>query len=615
MNKLVYISIFNYIKKHRMQAFFFLGSESYKICNSILQNKEIRNRIYSHYESIVFVGNKSNDDIMDVVEENQKVSMLWIDEVQYNTMLMLQRTFFAFSNVFFMDTEGFDDDSYEGLLTEIDDSKERYILQVVIGGMGLPLSGHVKEYQKINYIDWNRHIELTSQDFLNSQNLKEYAKEKIESLISQKKICTGDTVYLYGASKLTEEIIGQFGHYFQFIIIDNNIKKQGIRNDGIEVVGAKTVLDSKVDEKIFITVLDYKKVCQEFVNEGYDFPEQIIPIRYNKDYLDMTFDEALEDMENQLARWEKAYDEIRRTYLDEFLFINPHVSGDVYLSCLYLDGYITENKITKYVYLVANKAAQKVAELFGVTAVIYDKEKLFDIVSWGRSKGFEKTKIKKMHPAIGKQRGLWQFVMDIDYNTMMQKWIFNSRKRRTMPKLNQENSDYLFEKYNLKKGRTVIIAPYSNSVDQMDIELFREIVDRLIENGFSVCTNIAGKEEALSNTTGIFLPYINSIDFVNKAGYFIGARSGLCDVISTTSAKMVVLYRKDTYKHFSLVEMGLKTNSIKEIIIDRITKEEMRDTIDKFVCEEGEESMRGVEIVDTNDVHDSLTRMPYINSN
>ena len=54
--------------------------------------------------------------------------------------------------------------------------------------------------------------------------------------------------------------------------------------------------------------------------------------------------------------------------------------------------------------------------------------------------------------------------------------------------------------------------------------------------------------------------------------------------------------------------MGLKKKSIKEIIIDHISKEKMRDTIDKFVCEEGEESMRGVEKVDTNDVHDSLTR-------
>jgi hypothetical protein len=56
---------------------------------------------------------------------------------------------------------------------------------------------------------------------------------------------------------------------------------------------------------------------------------------------------------------------------------------------------------------------------------------------------------------------------------------------------------------------------------------------------------------------------------MDAAGYFIGVRSGLCDVISTSSCKKVILYEKDglfykasQYEYFSLEKMGLCNDAI-----------------------------------------------------
>ena len=577
---------FETIKNNRNVAFVVFEKNEEEYVTGIISR--LQDYFLCYYESIIIV---IKDEFLQYNQLNIDktiVEVLTVSEDEMETLCRLQRTFFVFSNIFFVYSTGFDDDSYDSLTKDNCSMQENFAIQVMLDRPKLLGIECFRDAPCVKSIDWNNNYEWTSQDYLQCNSLEDYAKQKIEILIEQQEISIGETIYLYGSSKLTEEIIKQFDNEFHFIIADMNKCKAGTRDDGIEVVYAKEALYvNRVNEKILITVTDYKNVCQELVNVGYDFPRQVKPIRYKKDYLDLSIDEAWKDIKSQLAKWKEAYYEIRLAYPKEHLFVSPHVSGDIYLSCLYIFDYIRNNDIEDYVYLVSSKSSKAIAELFGIDAVIWDKEKQFDIVSWGRYKGFKETRIKKMHPAIGKQRGLWHFVTDIDYNTMMQKWIFNAPKRITSCELKQESADYLFDNYNLKKGKTVLISPYSYSVAQMDLEMFKNMVDRLIEKGYTVCTNIAGDEKALPNTIGLCVPYINCVDFLNKAGYFIGARSGFCDVVSTTKAKMVVLYRKETYKHFSLVEMGLKKKSIKEIIIDHISKEEMRDTIDKFVCEEG----------------------------
>ena len=106
------------------------------------------------------------------------------------------------------------------------------------------------------------------------------------------------------------------------------------------------------------------------------------------------------------------------------------------------------------------------------------------------------------------------------------------------------------------------------------ISVFWEaLADGLKNKGFSVCTNSSGENEpAIFGTTAIFVPLNIVPQFISKSGYFIGVRSGLCDVISAATAKKIILYdaeerffNSSSFEYFSLKRMGL-SNDVVEII-------------------------------------------------
>ena len=62
---------------------------------------------------------------------------------------------------------------------------------------------------------------------------------------------------------------------------------------------------------------------------------------------------------------------------------------------------------------------------------------------------------------------------------------------------------------------------------------------------------------------------------MSKAGFFIGIRSGLCDIVSVSSAVMIVLYPINLgveegfwYRFFSLEKMELRREKLLELEYD-----------------------------------------------
>jgi len=267
--------------------------------------------------------------------------------------------------------------------------------------------------------------------------------------------------------------------------------------------------------------------------------------------------------------YKEAYDGIRERFPLGKLFIHPFASGDMYVSCLYLEEYIENNGIKEYNVLVSNKGAQKVGELFGIESHIVDKEKLIQAILYQRVFGKEIANIKNTHMCVGSQRGSI-FLHKIDYNTYEQKWVYQAEERNNCQQLIQRDSDYVFNKYNLIPEKTVVVSPFSHSVCPIEEDLYSDIVNYLHNRNYQVCTNIGFEEEELPGTIGVNLPYDIVVDFVNKSAGFIGMRSGLCDIISTTTSKMVVFHQENSFNQFSLKKMGLKTDNILELCVDKL---------------------------------------------
>jgi hypothetical protein len=107
-----------------------------------------------------------------------------------------------------------------------------------------------------------------------------------------------------------------------------------------------------------------------------------------------------------------------------------------------------------------------------------------------------------------------------------------------------EKIDALFAQTGAVPGKTVLIAPYATTSvgNPPPPEFWRRVVDALNARGYSVLTNCAGNERPLPDTQPLLIPYALSAPFLDAAGGFIGIRSGLCDIISTTMAKKIILH-------------------------------------------------------------------------
>lgn len=91
-------------------------------------------------------------------------------------------------------------------------------------------------------------------------------------------------------------------------------------------------------------------------------------------------------------------------------------------------------------------------------------------------------------------------------------------------------------------GKTVILSPYAKSVTALKADVWKAIVYHYKNKGYLCYTNTVGEEEPLPDTLPIRPSLSEMKSVVERAGTFIGIRSGLCDVIREASCKKIALY-------------------------------------------------------------------------
>ena len=147
-----------------------------------------------------------------------------------------------------------------------------------------------------------------------------------------------------------------------------------------------------------------------------------------------------------------------------------------------------------------------------------------------------------------------------------------------MPKEYDHDVTSYFENNGLIAGKTAIISPYANTLKQMSFFEWDRIVELMQEKGFIVCTNIGSNiEVALHNTIPLHIDIEDFPAVVERAGCFIGTRSGLCDFLIGNKAKKIIFYTNEIFdfikvKDFYSIAKVEDTNSL-EIESDHITDE------------------------------------------
>ena len=140
----------------------------------------------------------------------------------------------------------------------------------------------------------------------------------------------------------------------------------------------------------------------------------------------------------------------------------------------------------------------------------------------------------------------------------------------------RKKAKQLFDSYNLTENKTVILAPYSNSMrdqSRRSVQTFEKIASKLAEKGYTVCTNVdRGNPNPIKNTVAVSPPLDLLIPFVDLAGYAIVFRSGFADIVSRSSAKLFVLYPRlilpfgTSFYEYTSISAIFKRNDTVELI-------------------------------------------------
>ena len=497
----------------------------------------------------------------------------------------MQALTFWFRDIYVTQTEYIDDADSFRLAGSCDCDLWFVVAKVVLGLSSVPKREAIKATIDHHTLDWSKYSRYIAIDYSQTESREEFLRTRVQDLIDKRIIDRDSHIVLYGCTKTTEQYVALLKNYRSLMIVDRDPDKRESGFRDLAVRSPEEVFpDYDPQMIILITIFHYKDVCEYLYSCGYEIGRQVFIMNAPGNMINGSSASYAEEIRNRILKGAEVYRSLRKKVSVGRILLSPWAaSGDIYLCALYLDDYIKRENLLDYAIVVSTPGAQKVAALLGYETVLLSEEDAFSLLDLARAIGFEKLNIHNINVNVRCQRvGMIKY--DIDFNTFHQKLAFSTEVRATKPvKMFQRSSEDLFIKNHLIPGKTVLISPYSGTLGQIPMTVCTKLSEELTENGFSVCTNVATGEMSIPGTSGLLIPYDQVVDFVNRACYFVGMRSGLCDIISSSDARMVIVHREDLASYFSLQRMGIKTDNILELIREEETDDSMVEKIISFM--------------------------------
>jgi hypothetical protein len=386
----------------------------------------------------------------------------------------------------------------------------------------------------------------------------------------------GRKAVLFGASVLAAQVKYELERHGVTVdaVIDNDPDKIGRNYQGLTVQSPEAVLVPHRDEYVVIVVAfgAAKEMLYQLESLGYRKRRQVFILSPEK--LDDSLTSFLRGI-SKLARGAASYRRLIGRHRESTLFIAPYAgTGDIYLICLYLGSFVEREGIPSYTLAVASNACAQVARMMGETEVtVADERTLNAMIAYGRVTRAAANSIVVLNDGWAAAPTEWlRGFKGLDFEKMFRHAVFGFADgvapRVPDPSATNHEVLKLFDQQGLVPGQTVVLSPYANTLFHIPDQAFWvAVADRCSARGLTVCTNCAPTEQPIPGTIAARFPLLLAADFVETAGYFVGVRSGFCDVVSATRTSKVVLYDKDGrfYKgsfqeYFSLAAMGLGRN-------------------------------------------------------
>lgn len=375
--------------------------------------------------------------------------------------------------------------------------------------------------------------------------------EMIQNLddLGAKGALIGRAVYLFGHCDATEALAEALLEREVEVaaILDNNPSKQGRSFRGIRVTAPQEILEAKKKQSaVCIAARAYAAMADQMRRFGYDGPIYKV-VDYNSFAEYSLSEETILRMRERVERGLKGLEAFKASYPGRFRLLCPFPAlGDIYFMMSYLPAFLERCGRRDCAIGVVGRACGQVVRLFGEFAVEFFSQRQMD---------------EMIQAALYTQdRDTFIPHQDRPYVVNLYKVLYS--KRITLEKMYccgvfglpfdtlPANPSH-FQAYDgldeIPKGKAVILSPYAKSVTGIPAQVWEQVVTRCEEKGLRCYTNVAGEERPLPRTEEI-RPTISEVrSVVERAGYFIGIRSGLCDVLCGAKARKIALYPDYNY--------------------------------------------------------------------
>lgn len=255
------------------------------------------------------------------------------------------------------------------------------------------------------------------------------------------------------------------------------------------------------------------------------------------------------DVAYMVRNGEKELKRIRSIYGDDtHVFLMRGATGDTYIQLALIDNRIREHGISSYRIVGDSAGCIELTELF--------QEQNFVFID-----AYKVACIEKAHMLLGSERLnltiLFPWTYSLYFNRcrvrMTERFHFMDTYRYYVLGLKEDMQikvpDFRpltparqteLSEIGAVRGKTVLIAPEANSVTQLEADLWNKVIEGLRQKGYAVIVNI--KKNGAYRAPSYFCTYAESVPLLEYAGFFIGLRSGFCDIVSSAKCQKVIVY-------------------------------------------------------------------------
>ena len=376
----------------------------------------------------------------------------------------------------------------------------------------------------------------------------------------------GKKIYLFGHCSATEELaeLLRSKEYHVVAILDNNKYKHGNFFKDIEIVPPQYILSEPPELTIVCIVARANAAMQvQLKNLGYKGEIKKL-IDYNSYANYSLSNESIALMKDRANRGRVNLDSLSKKYFGYFKILCPfNALGDIYIMMSYLPHYLKKINVSKCMIGVIGNACGQVAELYFRNYEVGKTNSAIDLLEYKVEVLSQKIMDETIQAALYIQ----------DKNTYIphqdRPYIINLSKALYIKKISLDQiyccgvfglpfdiepvKPLAFKPYSklddIQDGNAVILSPYAKSVTALPVYVWKQIVNYYKSKGKICYTNVVNEEVPLLGTEAISPSISEMKSVVEKAGIFVGIRSGLCDVLRTAAAEKIALYPDYNYSN------------------------------------------------------------------